>query len=180
MKEWARISPEQIQLPSTHPQHLLHKISATPGNDESKGLGRNGLDALLALDFHHLVQARTKNIFREWMLREKKLSYLIRVRKSLMPWQKKSSFLNSGTLVSSLIRHLTKPTNKNHYMLLYRCTPLLSVFSLRCTWLLHSPSAWHFWTVAYYRTFLKHTHLQRIKIQQKAFCRISHFLWTLK
>lgn len=73
MKEWARISPEQIQLPSTHPQHLLHKISATPGNDESKGLGRNGLDALLALDFHHLVQARTKNIFREWMLREKKI-----------------------------------------------------------------------------------------------------------
>lgn len=32
--------------------------------------GRNGLDALLALDFYHLIQARTKNTFREWTLRE--------------------------------------------------------------------------------------------------------------
>lgn len=89
MEQRAKISPEQMQLQSKHAQPLLHKTSATPGNDESKGLGRNALDALLALNFHHLVQARTKNIFREWTFREKKLSYLITARKSFMPSQKK-------------------------------------------------------------------------------------------
>lgn len=144
MEERARISPEQMQLQFKYAQPLQHKASATAGSDESKGL-----DALPALNFHHLLQARTRNIFRECSLR-KIWSYLITARKPSMPSQKKEkcSFFNSGSLVSSLTRHLTKPTGKNHYMHLYRYTALLSVFCLRCTWLLHSPSAWRFWTVA--------------------------------
>lgn len=48
-----------MQLQSKHVQPLQHKTSPTSGNDESKGL-----DGLLALDSHHLIQTRTKNIFR--------------------------------------------------------------------------------------------------------------------
>lgn len=72
-----------MQLQSKHAQPPQHKTSATAGNDETLG-------ALLALDFHHLVQIRTKNIFKEWTLRGKFYLYLFTARKSLMPSQKKN------------------------------------------------------------------------------------------